>query len=249
MCIYFYRITVETTLVSPKMKAIENQFKRILIKAMLLFCATGAAAQVTHQRVYAQLKKKPAAAHVQPKKTVQVSDQYKDFMQLAARAGVTFNFPKGFSEISAMNNEDFSYDYAMEIPDKDFEVWFQVKSQKENYASYEAAKDDNTRQVANPDSLYIETGKAQATALAGDPNFFVRTIPPKVLARYNADAGRSYLLNLVDMPSTKHYKYALLLTLQRNHTGTILVVCFTNEKDPEFFKNIDKASNCLKFKP
>ncbi len=230
------------------MKTTEYQFKRILIKALLLFCVTGAAAQVKQPQVYARLKKKPIVTRVKQKIAAPVSDQYKDFMQLVTQAGAVFSFPKGFSEISAMNDEDFSYDYAMEIPDKDFEVWFQVKSQKENYASYEASKDDNVRKVANPDSLYIEMGKAQATAFAGDPNFFIRTIPANVLARYNADAGRSYLLNLVDMPSTKHYKYALLLTLQRNHTGTIMVVCFTNEKDPEFFKNIDKASNCLKFK-
>jgi hypothetical protein len=56
-------------------------------------------------------------------------------------------------------------------------------------------------------------------------------------------------LNLLDFPATKHYKYALLIALQRNHTGTIMAVCFTNDKGPEFFKNVDRASNCLKFKP
>ena len=50
------------------------------------------------------------------------------------------------------------------------------------------------------------------------------------------------------MPATKRYKYALLITLQKNHTGIILAVCFTNEKGPEFFKNLDRASSCMKFK-
>jgi hypothetical protein len=157
-------------------------------------------------------------------------------------------FYNGFKEIPATNNEDFSFDYAMEMPGKDFEVWFQVKSQKENWASYERAQNDKGRQVANPDSLYVEMGKAHAIAFTGDNNYFIRNMPQNVLERYNADAGKSYLLNLLDLPSTKHYKYALLITLQRNHTGTIMMVCFTNEKDPEFFKNIDKAGNCLKFK-
>ena len=66
---------------------------------------------------------------------------------------------------------------------------------------------------------------------------------------YASDAaGKTYLLNLLDMPETKHYKYALLITLQKGHVGTIIAVCFANEKGAEFFKNINKASKCLKFK-
>ncbi|MEB0302593.1 hypothetical protein, partial [Mucilaginibacter sp. 5C4] len=88
----------------------------------------------------------------------------------------------------------------------------------------------------------------QAQAFTGDNNYLMRNIPPKYLAKYNGDAGRTYLLNLPDEQVTKHYKYALLLTLQKDHTGTILAVCFSNEKGPEFFKDIDKASSCIKFK-
>jgi hypothetical protein len=51
------------------------------------------------------------------------------------------------------------------------------------------------------------------------------------------------------MPITKHYKYALLITLQKAQTGTILAICFANEKGPEFFKNMGLAKNCIKFKP
>lgn len=91
-------------------------------------------------------------------------------------------------------------------------------------------------------------GSSLARTFSGENQFDVRTIPSKVLKRYNADAGKSYLLSLQDFDQTKHYKYALLITLQKNHTGTIMAVCFTNDKGPEFFKNIDKASYCVKFK-
>ncbi|MEO6852070.1 MAG: hypothetical protein ABI203_10405, partial [Mucilaginibacter sp.] len=95
----------------------------------------------------------------------------------------------------------------------------------------------------------IGWGRAQAAALSGDHNYLTRNILPDVLQRYNATAGKSYLLTLPDQQETKHYKYALLLTLQREHTGAILMVCFTNEKNPEFFKNINRISKYLKFKP
>lgn len=226
------------------MKAIVKQTKRILSVLVLLFFITNGGAQEKYPRLLAKNKKKTVSVRAK----VPVSAQYKEFTQLLAQASVNFTFPRGFKEIPAVNNEDFSFDYAMEMPGRDFEVWFQVKSQKENWASYERAQSNDTGQLANPDSLYIEMGKAHATAFTGDRNYFVRNMPQNVLDRYNADAGKSYLLNLLDLPATKHYKYALLITLQRNHTGTIMMVCFTNEKDPEFFKNVDRASNCFKFK-
>lgn len=211
---------------------------------MLLFCIAPAIAQV---KTHPASKKKPVIA---VKQAEPGSPQLKNFLAILSRANITFTFPAGFKEITAPDNEDLSFDYALSLPGKDFEIWFQVKSQKENYAAYLRSLDDNATRQANPDSLYLGMGTAQALALVGDKSsYFMRTIPPKICARYNADAGRSYLLNLLDLPVTRHYKYALLVTLQKDHTGTILAVCFANEKGPEFFKDMDRASNCLKFKP
>jgi len=238
----FIELHLETSLVSPLMKTIVKQFKYILIQAILLLCVICAFAQVKHPQYLAGSKKKTATAT--PVKPVKGSAQFREFSKILANANVTFTFPKGFREIPAVNNENFSFDYAMEIPGREFEIWFQVKSLKQNWRSLE-----RNHEQQNPDSSYLEVGKAQATNFSGEQDNSVRPIPANVLARYNADAGKSYLLTLMDMPDTKSYKYALLIILQRNHTGTIMAVCFTNEKDAEFFRNIDRASNCLKFKP
>lgn len=221
-----------------------KQIKQILLTAILLFCIAPAIAQGKKHLI-----KKKAPAPI-AKKQADGSAQLIRFRQIAAQANVTFTSPPGFKEIPATDNEDFSYDYAMAIPGKEFEIWFQVKSQKENYAAYQRSLYNKETRQANPDSVYIGMGQAQALAFTGgESNFFTRTIPANYLARYNADAGRSYLLTLQDLAVTKSYRYALLITLQKDRTGTILAVCFANEKGPEFFKNIDKASNCLKFKP
>jgi len=238
----FIELHVETPLVSLLMKTIVKQFKLIILQAVLSLCATCVFAQVTHHQYLAVNKKK--TVRIKAVKPVKGSAQFQEFSKILANADVTFTFPKGFREIPAVNNENFSFDYAMEIPGREFEIWFQVKSLKQNWLSLERNHDQQ-----NPDSSYLEVGKAQATNFTGEQDNFVRAIPANVLARYNADAGKSYLLNLMDMAETKSYKYALLIILQRNHTGTIMAVCFTNEKDPEFFRNIDRASNCLKFKP
>lgn len=215
-----------------------KQIKQILYTTILLFyIASGALAQL----------KRTSGHSKQTAPTV--STQLANFQKKAEQANVKFVFPAGFREVKAPDNEDFSFDYAVELPGKDFEIWFQVKSQKENWASYVKSLGNKSTMQANPDSLYLGMGTAHATAFTGDLNYLTRTMPANILKRNNADAGRSYMLNLLDMPVTKHYKYALLITLQKDHTGTILAVCFSNEKGPEFFKNIDRASNCIKFKP
>jgi len=212
------------------MKIILKQLKQLLIAAMLLGFCLPVFAQVKHTTTR---KVKPP-----------VLTPLQEFNRLADQASVTFSFPDGFKEIKAPANEYFSYDYAIGLPGKDFEIWFQIKPGKENWLSYIHAKNN---QLANPDSLYAAAAEAQAIAFSGGKNYFVRNIPPQVCARYNADVGKSYLLTLLDMTATKHYKYALLITLQKNHTGNIVAVCFTNDKGPEFFKNIRLAGNCLEF--
>jgi hypothetical protein len=188
----------------------------------------------------------PAIAQRKP---ALVTSQRKDFYQLIKEANLNFTFPAGFREIKAVDNEDYSFDYAMEVPGKNFEMWLQVKSQKQNWISYEKASGDKKTELANPDSMYIDLSKATARALSGGDNYLVRNIPPDVLARYNADAGKSYLLNLLDLPATRHYRYALIISLQKNHTGTLMAIYFTNDKDADFYRYVYRAGHCLKFKP
>lgn len=202
---------------------------------MLILYMDGATAQQKHNK---HTKARP----------VFVSSQLKAFMSETAGANVSFSFPKGFRETNARDDEDFSFDYALELPGDGFEAWFQVKSQKKNWSGYIYNQNSTGGQSNNPDSLYAGAGAAQAINFTGDRTAVPRNLPYRVLARYHADAGKSYLLTLMDLQATKHYKYALMITLQKFHTGSITAVYFTNNKDPEFFKNVDRVSSCLKFK-
>lgn len=160
-----------------------------------------------------------------------------------SEANLTFTLPTGFKETRPANNND-GFDYAIAVPDGSFEIWFQTKSLKENHP----IKIKNDKQV-NPDSAYVEIGRAQAEDYVGSKNFISRRVPPYQLDRYGADAGRTYLVNLPDQAETKHYKYALIVVLQKNHVGAMEAVCFANELGPGFFKNLSLASSCIKFNP
>ncbi len=171
------------------------------------------------------------------------SGQYKAFQKTLSKVGVTFALPESFKEIKAVNNRDFKFNYAMELYGEDFEIWFRVNSVKENKQLL-----NDHHLLLHPDSAYAFILKQQANAFTVDPEWVMRDIPENLLSRYNANAGKAYLVNLSDSPVTKHYKYAFLITMVKFNTGSILAVCLSNDKGPEFFKNMFAAANCMKFK-
>jgi len=199
---------------------IAKQFKQILLTAIFL--------QVT------------AIAWSQVKPQAHNSKQFANFSKLTAEAGMQFTFPEEFKEIRVVNTDDFPFDYAVSLPGKDFEIWFMVRAPKNYHPP--------AIEGFNPDSTYNYMAETEAKALTGGARLSARIIPKEILANYNADEGKTYLLDLQDMLETSHYKYALLVTLEKAHTGTILVVCLGNDKGTGFFQNINKAVTCLKFK-
>jgi len=171
------------------------------------------------------------------------TQQFKNFEKALSSSGIAFTFPDGFKEKKAVSNRDFKFNYALELPDKDFEIWLRVNSVKENK---DLLSDNNMR--INVDSAYSFIIKQQATTFSSDDDWLTRAIPPYILNRYNADVGKTYLVNLKDSPITNHYRYALMIVLAKFNTGSVFAICLSNNKGPEFFKNMFEASNCLKFK-
>lgn len=203
------------------MAPIARQFKQIIITAIFLHFAAVTVSQV-----------KPANAR---------SRQLRNFTRLTTEAGMQFTFPEEFKEIPALHTDGFPFDYAISLPGKDFEIWFMIRPPKDYPHS-------ETEPTASPDSSYNIMAENETKAFTGGNSALMRVIPHDILAGYNANAGRTYLLNLQDLAETRHYKYALLVTLEKDHTGTVLVVCLGNDKGTDFFNNINKAVTCLKFK-
>lgn len=219
-----------------------KQINKILILAAGIICLAGF--QATAQRHKVKPTKKNIPVVTKPKQSAQLAA----FVKEANEAGIDFVLPANFKELPAVNNENFSFDYAMAIPGQDFEVWLQVHSLKQNWISYEQVKSITGKTLANPDSTYLDESRAHATALSDDSKVFTRPLPARILEQYNADAGKTYLINLADLEETRHYKYALLIAIQKNHSGYLMAVCLTNEKGPDFFQNINKARDCIKFR-
>lgn len=201
-----------------------KQLRYILVYIALILCITP---------VFAQVKQQP------------LTRELKNFSKILTKANVSFIFPAGFKEIKAPNTPEHDFDYGIASNEDDCEIWFQVRTQKENWDNYLKRND---RHILNPDSLYREIGQLQANTFKSDKPAMARSIPPYTTKRYNADLGYTYLISaLPDAQITKHYKVAMVVVLQKNKAGTVLAVCFANELGPGFFSNLNKASSCLKF--
>lgn len=168
----------------------------------------------------------------------------KTFSDLLVETGLTFNFPEEFKEVKAPNTESLPFNYGMELPGEGFEVWIRVSTLKES----EKLLADKNIHVPSTDSLFVGLAQDQLTAFTSEKNYLRRNLPTYILRRYNANAGSTYLLNIDDTKLTKHYKYALLTVLQKNLAGVLIAICFTNEKGPGFFRNMNMAAGCLRFK-
>jgi hypothetical protein len=179
-------VQIVTTLIN--FKGISGPFKQALLCLLLMLFIMPVFAQV----------KRPTA-----------SRDLKEFSKELADADLNFTLPAGFKELKD-TNDDQQFDYGIQLPDADFEIWFQVKSLKDG----KPIKLKNDK-VANPDSLYLDMGRTQAATFIGDSKYITRSIPAYALSKYNADAGKTFLLNLPDSPTTKHYKYAMVVVLQK----------------------------------
>ncbi len=178
---------------------------------------------------------------------VQPIAQLKTFNQTLAAANLQFLPPKDFKEIKALHTAHVDVDYAMELPNDNFQVWYLVKNLQQEWPKFKASEDNIKRVTRNPDSLYNSSSLIQATLLAGKDNFTSKNLPPSVLTIFNANEGKSYQLNLYDRPETNHFQYGLLICLQKNGVGYISMLFMSNDNGPDFYKKVNKAYYSVKF--
>lgn len=169
--------------------------------------------------------------------------QLTGFKNLLSGINGTFTLPENFTEVKIANSDKLPFQYGLKLPNADCEVWFQVNSVKADWQKFEKAGN----QGANPDSSYLNTATEEAKTLCGTNDILSRPMPTRILESYNADEGRSYFITLADLPETRHYQYALLIVLHKNHYGNIVAAFLTNDKGPAFFKNINKLRYCFRF--
>ena len=179
--------------------------------------------------------------------SVQNFPQLKSFQQNLSGINVQFAFPRDFKEIKTLHTTDLDIDYAIELPNENFQVWFMVKNLQQQRAKLKVFEDASKAAANNPDSLYKPIATATAITLAGKNNYTVKVLPPEALALFNAGQGQSYLLNLYDTPVTNRCKYGLLICLQKHGSGSVSMLFLSNDNGPDFYKNVNKACYSVRF--
>lgn len=179
--------------------------------------------------------------------TVKPFFQLKNFQQALSAANLQFLLPKDFKEIKPLHTSTVNVDYAMELPNANFQVWYLVKNLQQELPKVKITEDEIKRPLLNPDSLYISAALSAAIILAGKDNYTSKNLPPEVLHVFNANEGKAYQLSLYDRPETGHFQNGLLLCLQKAGSGYVLMLFLGNENGPEFYKKVNKAYYSVKF--
>lgn len=179
--------------------------------------------------------------------SVQTFSQLKTFQQLLSAADLQFTFPKDFKEIKALHEGNIDVNYAMELSDENFQVWYQVKNTQQQWPKRKITEDDSKRAAIHPDSLYSVSSSLAAVMLAGKNNFTSKNLSPEVLNTFHADRGKSYQLELFDRPETNHFQYGLLISLQKNSVGYVSMLFLSNDNGPEFYRKVNKAYYSVRF--
>ncbi|RYE19285.1 MAG: hypothetical protein EOP42_29315 [Sphingobacteriaceae bacterium] len=179
--------------------------------------------------------------------SVQIYSQFKTFQQALTATGLSFSFPKEFKETKALHEGNIDVDYAMELPEENFQVWYSVKNTHQLWLKRKMYEDNLKYSVVPPDSIYNIMATAAAQMLAGKNNYIVKNLTPEVLNTFHADKGKSYQLELFDRPETNHFQYGLLLSLQKTGVGFISILFLSNDNGPDFYKKINKAYYSVKF--
>ncbi|MGI4897760.1 MAG: hypothetical protein ACRYFT_04235 [Janthinobacterium lividum] len=175
--------------------------------------------------------------------------QLKSFQQTLSMVGVQFFSPKEFREIKPLRYENIQVDYAMELQNGNFQVWYLARSSQQEQAKIKVSEDDIRRLTVHPDSLYTMAAASTAVRLAGKDkdNYTYKILPPDALSSFRADNGVSYQLNLKDRPETNRYQYGLLVCLQKNGQGYVQMLFLSNENGPDFYKKVNKAYYSVRF--
>lgn len=179
--------------------------------------------------------------------SVQLISQLKTFQQSLSAASLQFILPKDFKEIKAYHEGNVDVDYAMELPEENFQVWYLVKNTQQQWPKRSISEENSKHNTINPDSLYSVTANHEAMMLAGKNNFTAKYLSQNVLNTFHADKGKSYQLELFDRPETNHFQYGLLLSLQKTGVGFISMLFLSNDNGPEFYRKVNKAYYSVRF--
>jgi hypothetical protein len=171
------------------------------------------------------------------------------FLATVARAGMTFEMPKGLIPTPVFENNQMAYDYAIKYPDKRFEVRYAIRP-------LEKALNDFKQKQANTSSgmVTIHPNKWYSSLFDAIVLNIAQGIIPErkefdsasVKAEFNADWGVTTFV----VPKTvfaQAYKYCMVLALHKDNIADAYI--FFLADSPDVYSTLaEPAFYALKFK-
>ncbi|AFL96283.1 hypothetical protein [Ornithobacterium rhinotracheale] len=148
---------------------------------------------------------------------------------------LTFDYPKSFENVPVIENAQMPYDFAIKMPNKDFEVRYRIVQALEGKNI--TAKDiDAYTLIAASNIGGVNKANRIMTLSSND-----------VKNEFNADFGSVTITEVKGDFTKNKYKYCYLVTLAKDKVATVYIMYLGNNVQ-EFRSLMDPIINSLKFK-
>jgi hypothetical protein len=173
----------------------------------------------------------------------------RQFEELLIRGKMAFTMPRGFFDTKVVANKQMNYEYALEYPDKNFELRLAIRPLDELLKQYKADLKNKKKSDAavDPNTIYEATFQAIVMNISGGHQSEITTFrKDEVSIEYNADWGATTMVE-VGSEFGPNYKYCIIIALHKNNVADAYYFFLAGNKEAYTYL-MQPAAYCLRFK-
>jgi hypothetical protein len=173
----------------------------------------------------------------------------RQFAELLVRGKMSYTLPRGFYDTKVIANKQMNYEYALEYPDKNFELRLAIRPLDELIKEYKAKlkSKKNSDAAVDPNTIYEATFQAIIMNISGGHQSEITTYrKDEVNIEYNADWGATTMVE-VGNEFGPNYKYCIIVALHKDNVADAYYFFLAGNKDAYTYL-MQPAAYCLRFK-
>ena len=170
----------------------------------------------------------------------------KEFKEIIDGCGMNIQLPAGFVESEVIENGDMNYEYALNYPDRDFEVRYAVRPIRYKVYANDTIKEEMEGQRPFRNSSYETILHTVILNITGGVDYNLNVFDKEAVKKeFNADWGATTFVTL-NSAFGKGYKYCMIVSIHKDDIADAYYFYLANSKE-NFSANMDPLFHTLKF--
>ena len=172
-----------------------------------------------------------------------------NFKNQLAKAGLSFEMPKGYTETKIISNQQMNYEYAIKHPEKNFEVRYAIRPLEDLIKSFnESEKNKKTGDInINPNQFFASSFQATCLNISGGQMPRVNQFPKQaVKLEFNADWGATTFMK-VGKEFGQQYQFCMLIAIHKDNLADAYIF-YLSDKQETISELVEPVFHSLKFK-